>query len=300
MHSNNKLIVGSADLSGSNVVLNSEYRIITAEDFSGNFIHYGIREHSMAAIMNGLALSSFLPIGATFLVFSDYMRPAIRLAALMDLQVVFIMTHDSIGEDGPTHQPIEHLASLRAMPNIDVFRPCDFVEVKECYEIILKNNNNKPSILALSRQSVPQIRFDNGQNQAEKGGYIISHECNSNLIDATIFATGSEVGIAVDVQKILESKNLSVRICSVPCFDILLRQSREYLTKLKGNARKIVAIEAASSFGWSEIIGDNGLFFGLDSFGASAPSDELYKQFGLTAENISLVVYDMLSQSKSS
>ncbi len=284
MHSENKIIVGSADLSNSNGLTNSAGKIINSKDFSGNFIHYGVRENAMAAIMNGLALSHFLPVGGTFFVFSDYMRPSIRLAALMGLPVIFVMTHDSIGvgEDGPTHQPVEHLASFRAMPNIDVFRPADFVEVKECYEIALKNTN-KPSMIVLSRQNVPQIRLESDQNQSEKGGYIISEACKPKSIDFTIFSTGSEVNLAMEVQQILELQEFSVRICSVPCFSILLRQGKNYLHELKGNAKNLVAIEAASSFGWSSIIGSEGIFFGLDTFGISAPAEKIYEHYGLSA-----------------
>lgn len=287
MNSNKKIICGSADLSESNGLSNSACKAITSEDFSGNFIHYGVRENALAAIMNGLALSGFSPLGSTFLVFSDYMRPSIRLSALMDLPVIYVMTHDSIGlgEDGPTHQPVEHLASFRAMPNINVFRPADFVETFECYEIALKSI--KPSMMVLSRQALPQIRtyIDPNNNHASKGGYIISTEQNSNSIDITIFATGSEVSLAMNVQKTLESKNLSVRVISVPCFDILI-QDNDYLSSLRGGAKKLVAIEAASSFGWARIIGEDGIFFGVDNFGISAPANVIFEKFGLTLEKI--------------
>jgi transketolase len=284
MQNENKIIVGSADLSGSNGLTNPACKAINSTDFSGNFIHYGVRENAMAAVMNGLALSNFLPVGGTFFVFSDYMRPSIRLAALMRLPVIFVMTHDSIGvgEDGPTHQPIEHLASFRAMPNIDVFRPADFIEVKECYEIALKNTD-KPSMMVLSRQNVPQIRYKSEQNKSEKGGYIISEALNPKSIDFTIFSTGSEVSIAIEVKQLLEQEGFSTRICSVPCFSTLFKQGRDYLDELKGNAKNLVAIEAASSFGWTGIIGLEGIFFGLDTFGASAPAGQLYEHYGLTS-----------------
>jgi len=287
MKSENKLLCGSADLAGSNGLKNPECKSITAQDFSGNFIHYGVRENAMAAVMNGLALSSFTPVGGTFFVFSDYMRPSVRLSALMGLPVIYVMTHDSIGvgEDGPTHQPIEHLASFRAMPNIDVFRPADFMEVKECYEIAFANKK-RPSMMVLSRQSVPQIREISKQNLSARGGYVILEASNAANIDITIFATGSEVGIASGVQKKLESQGKSVRICSVPCVDLLYRQGAEYLAELKGDAKLLAAIEAASSFGWHRIIGSEGLFFGIDSFGASAPAAELYQHFGLSADKI--------------
>ena len=287
MKSEKKLICGSADLAGSNGLKSSECRLITAQDFSGNFIHYGVRENAMAAMMNGLALSSFTPIGGTFFVFSDYMRPSIRLSALMGLPVIYVMTHDSIGvgEDGPTHQPIEHLASFRSMPNIDVFRPADFIEVKECYEIVF-GNKKRPSMMVLSRQSVPQVRKISRQNLSARGGYVISEASNAANIDITIFATGSEVSITCQVQKKLESQGKSVCICSVPCVDLLYRQEAEYLEKLKGGAKLLVAIEAASSFGWHRIIGCEGLFFGIDSFGASAPAADLYQHFNLSADKI--------------
>lgn len=287
MQSNKKVICGSADLAGSNNLKNPSYKAISSKDFSGNFIHYGVRENAMAAIMNGLALSGFAPIGGTFFVFTDYMRPSVRLSALMELPVIYVMTHDSIGvgEDGPTHQPIEHLASLRAMPNIDIFRPADFVETKECYELALASKN-KPSMLVLSRQSLPQIRKTSKENLSSKGSYIISEATNISNIDVTIFASGSEVSLALEVQKHLQQHNKSIRVCSVPSTDLLYKQPKEYLAKLQGKTRLLVAIEAASSFGWHRIIGSEGLFFGIDEFGASAPSKDLFKHFGLTCEKI--------------
>ncbi len=286
-----KVISGSADLAESNGLKNSKCTPITAKDFSGNYIYYGVREHAMAAIMNGLSLSSFNAIGGTFFVFSDYMRPAIRLASLMKLPVLYVMTHDSIGvgEDGPTHQPIEHLASFRAMPNINVFRPADFVEVKECYELAL-NNKSTPSMMVLSRQSVPQIRNTPGQNLSIKGGYIISEANDSLNIDITIFSTGSEVSIALEVQTILELNGKSARVCSVPCIEKLLEQGNEYIQNLKGSAYTISAIEAASSFGWHKIIGAQGLFFGMKNFGASAPASDLYEYFSLTPKKIATLL----------
>ena len=282
-----KVVCGSCDLSSSNNLKNTNYKAITAEDFSGNFIHYGVRENAMAAIMNGLALSSFVPIGGTFFVFSDYMKPSIRLSALMGLPVIYVMTHDSIGvgEDGPTHQPIEHLASFRAMPNIDLFRPADLIETQECYEIAL-SNKNKPSMMVLSRQKVPQIRSPLNRNMSSRGGYVISEAKDKDAIDIVIFATGSEVSIALEVQKILQSNGRSVRICSVPSFDLLYMQGAEYVGELKGGANIMSAIEAASSFGWHKIIGSNGVFFGLDRFGESAPAADLYRYFNLTPDSI--------------
>ncbi len=314
MNLSDKIICGSADLAGSNNLNNTECKPISSDDFSGNFIYYGVREHAMAAIMNGLTLSGFRALGGTFFVFSDYMRPSIRLAALMKLPVIYVMTHDSIGvgEDGPTHQPVEHLASFRAMPNINVFRPIDLTETYECYKIALANTET-PSIMVLSRQSLPQIRQLNKGNLPEenlsdgnlfdgdlsegkssernlslRGGYIISEANNTDNIDVTIFATGSEVSLAIEVQKELQNNinNKSVRICSVPSMDLLCKQGEDYLLEIKGNAKLTVAIEAATAFGWHKIIGCDGLFFGMDQFGASAPATELYKNFGLTKEDI--------------
>ena len=241
----------------------------------------------MSAIMNGLAISGFAPIGGTFFVFSDYMRPSIRLSALMKLPVIYVMTHDSIGvgEDGPTHQPIEHLASFRAMPNINVFRPADFCEVHECYELALESKQ-KTSMMVLSRQSLPQLRQKESNNLSSRGAYVISEASDASKVDVALFASGSEVSIAIDVQKILEGDGLSARVISVPCFELLESQDFEYKNALKGNAKLSVAIEAASEFGWHKMIGSEGLFFGMDSFGASAPAKDLFKHFGLNVDSI--------------
>ena len=283
---NDKIIIGSADLAGSNNLVNLHNITISKHNFSGNFINYGIREHAMAAIMNGLSLSNFTPFGGTFFVFSDYMRPAIRLAALMGLQVIYVMTHDSIGvgEDGPTHQPIEHLASFRAMPDLNLFRPADFTETKECYEIALQTK--MPSIFALSRQNTPQLRKITAENLSKRGAYILSKEYDEKNLQITIFASGTEVDIALQVQNILQSENISVRVCSVPSMCVLLQQPDDYLKSLRGNAQQIVAIEAGVEFGWHKIIGDNGVFFGMNQFGASATATELYKFFNLTKDYI--------------
>lgn len=295
LKSEEKLIVGSADLTESNGLKNSASVPITKADFSGNFLHYGVRENAMAAIMNGLAISGFIPLGGTFFVFSDYMRPSIRLSALMKLQVIYVMTHDSIGvgEDGPTHQPIEHLASFRSMPNINVFRPADFCEVAECYELAFASKEN-PSMMVLSRQALPQLRHKNKNNLSSRGAYIISEANNPENIDIVLFASGSEVSTSIDVQKILQSKNLSARVVSVPCFELFDKQDLSYKEKLKGTAKMFVAIEAASEFGWHKIIGSDGLFFGMNTFGASAPGGELFKHFGLTSEQISSSILDKI------
>lgn len=297
LKSEEKLIIGSADLAESNGLKNSVCVPITKTDFSGNFIHYGVRENAMAAVMNGLAISGFVPLGGTFFVFSDYMRPSIRLSALMKLQVIYVMTHDSIGvgEDGPTHQPVEHLASFRAMPNINVFRPADFCEVAECYEIAFSSKKN-PSIMALSRQALPQLRNKGKNNLSSRGAYIISEAANPENIDIVLFASGSEVSISIGVQKILQTKNLSARVVSVPCFELLDKESLSYKEELKGTAKMFVAVEAASEFGWHKIIGSDGLFFGMNSFGASAPGSELFKHFGLTAEQIANTILDKFNK----
>jgi transketolase len=286
---NDRIICGSADLALSNNIFGVNNKAINAQDFSGNFIYYGIREHAMAAIMNGLALSGFLPIGGTFFVFSDYMRPAIRLAAIMKAKVIYIMTHDSIGvgEDGPTHQPIEQLASFRAMPNIKVFRPADFVETFECYIEALHFDG--PSILALSRQNLKQLNLGSKRqnNLCTLGAYVISEARDIKNINIVIFASGSEVSIALEVAEILEkSYGKSVRVISVPCFENLDQRGRGYLNELVAGAKLKVAIEAASSLGWYKIIGVDGMFFGMDQFGLSASAEVLYNHFGLTPEKI--------------
>jgi len=294
LKSTDKVICGSADLSISNNIKNSMSVAITAKDFSGNFIHYGARENAMAAIMNGLALSGFLSIGGTFLVFSDYMKPSIRLSAIMGKNVIYIMTHDSIGlgEDGPTHQPIEHLASMRSIPNLLTLRPADCTETIECWAIALKNKH-RPSMLILSRQNVPQIRkFTLGQNLCAKGAYIISpngeyEEINEKEhVDVSIFATGSELSIAQNTRNILNKSGVTVKVVSVPSFELFFEQSEEYIKTILGGAKIKVAVEAACSFGWHRIIGENGIFFGIDQFGLSAPSATLFEYFGLTSDNI--------------
>lgn len=272
-----QVLSGSADLSFSNNVKFKESHTITRKDYDGNFIHYGARESAMSAIMNGLALEGYIPVGGTFLVFSDYMRPGIRLSSIMNLRVIYIMTHDSIGvgEDGPTHQPIEHLASLRAIPNLTVLRPADYVETLESWEIAL--NNNGPVMLTLTRQSVLQIRKRMEYNQCKFGAYIVE---DSRDRDVTIFASGSELQIAMSVRTLLQDI-LRIRIVSIPSFELFFKQPPEYIDHLLGGGDLKVGIEAASSFGWHRIIGSSGLFFGIDQFGSSAPSNDLYKLYGL-------------------
>ncbi|HXX08454.1 MAG TPA: transketolase [Pseudolabrys sp.] len=282
-----EMIGGSADLTGSNNTRIKNQKVISAADFSGRFIHYGVREHGMAAAMNGMALhGGIIPYSGTFLVFSDYCRPAIRLAALMGKRVIHVMTHDSIGlgEDGPTHQPIEHLAALRAIPNLLVFRPCDAVETAECWQLALETKN-RPSILALTRQTVPQLRnqFD-ADNICAHGAYEIAGP--DGRAEVSIFATGSEVAVAVAGAKFLAERGVAARVVSVPCFELFLERKEDYRRAIIGDAKIKIGVEAAVRQGWDAIIGSDGLFVGMTSFGASAPYKELYKKFAITAEAV--------------
>lgn len=280
-----QMIGGSADLAASNLTFVSGMKTITSADYNGNNIMYGIREHAMGAIMNGLALhGGVIPYGGTFFVFSDYMRPAMRLAALMGVRVIYVLTHDSIGvgEDGPTHQPIEHLASYRAMPNINTFRPCDVVETAEAWQLAIKSEKT-PSILALSRQSVPTLRTDSTENLTAKGGYIISAANGSPK--ATLIATGTEVAIAVAAQKQLAARGVAVNVVSMPCCELFDAQSAAYKQAVLGEAPRI-AIEAGSAFGWERYVGLTGKIIAMNGFGASGKGDEVYEHFGITAENI--------------
>ena len=280
------MIGGSADLTGSNNTKAKSQGIIKAGDFTGSYIHYGIREHGMAAAMNGLALyGGLIPYGGTFLVFSDYCRPAIRLSALMKQRVVYVMTHDSIGlgEDGPTHQPVEHLASLRTMPNLYVMRPADGVETAECWEIAVQPGDT-PSILALTRQGVPNLRTTHtDENLSAKGAYVI-REANGKR-DVTLLATGSEVGLAVDTAEALAKDGISAAVVSMPCFELFRAQPESYRKEVLGTAPRI-GIEAAVAQGWHEWIGEGGAFVGLSDFGASGPAPAVYKHFGVTAEAV--------------
>jgi transketolase len=283
-----EMIGGSADLTGSNNTRTKAMKVMSAANYSGRFIHYGVREHGMAAAMNGMALhGGIIPYSGTFLVFSDYCRPAIRLAALMGQRVIHVMTHDSIGlgEDGPTHQPVEHLAALRAIPNLKVFRPCDAVETAECWQLALESKSG-PSILALTRQSVPQLRqgFDES-NRCALGAYeLVGAEDDAAVV--SLFATGSEVAIAVGAKKLLAEQHVSTRVVSVPCFELLLAAPEARRAAAIGNARVNVAVEAGIRQGWDEIIGSDGTFIGMHGFGASAPYEDLYQHFGLTAEKV--------------
>lgn len=280
-----EMIGGSADLTGSNNTRPKGMRALSANDYSGRFIHYGIREHGMAAAMNGMALHrGLIPYSGTFLVFSDYARPAIRLAALMGERVIHVFTHDSIGlgEDGPTHQPVEHLASLRAMPNLLVFRPCDVVETVECWELALKAAKT-PSVLALTRQALPQLRLERGgENRSASGAYEISPA--DGKAQVSLFATGSEVSIAVEAQKLLAARGVAARVVSIPCFELFFNAPESVRREVIGDAPVRVGIEAAVRQGWDAVIGADGVFIGMSTFGASAPYKDLYRHFGITAE----------------
>jgi transketolase len=280
-----EFLAGSADLTGSNNNKAKSAVAFSAKTPKGRFIHYGVREHGMCAAMNGIFLhGGFAPNGATFLVFTDYARPAIRLAALMGTGVVYVMTHDSIGlgEDGPTHQPVEHLSALRAIPNMRVFRPCDAIETAECWELAL-NRIDGPTILALTRQNLPQLRKDApGDNPCSHGAYeLVAAQGDAKV---SLFASGSEVEIAVAAQKQLVERGIPARVVSVPSLELLLLQPEDRKTKIIGNAPVKIAIEAAVRWGWDAVIGQDGEFVGMHGFGASAPAKDLYKHFGITAE----------------
>ena len=280
------LVGGSADLTGSNNTKVKGQPVIAKGAFTGTYIHYGIREHGMAAAMNGLALyGGLIPYGGTFLVFTDYCRPAIRLSALMGQRVVYVMTHDSIGlgEDGPTHQPVEHLASLRAMPNLLVMRPACGVETAECWAIALEAADT-PSVIALTRQAVPNLRTSvTDENLSAKGAYVLSEAAGKR--DVTLLATGSEVGVAVEAAERLAQDGIAAAVVSMPSFELFRRQSDAYRSAVLGSAPR-VAVEAAVATGWHEWIGDRGAFVGMAGFGASAPAPKLYQHFAITAENV--------------
>ena len=284
-----EMIGGSADLTGSNNTRTKAMKAMSAADYSGRFIHYGVREHGMAAAMNGMALhGGIIPYSGTFLVFSDYCRPAIRLAALMGKGVIHVMTHDSIGlgEDGPTHQPVEQLAALRAIPNLKVFRPCDAVETIECWQLALEDRHG-PSVLALTRQNVPQLRlgFDS-TNRCVHGAYELVAADGGDMARVSLFASGSEVAIAVAAQKLLTARKIAARVVSVPSFELFLAAPEKEREAIVGRAQVNVAVEAGIRQGWDAIIGSAGTFVGMTGFGASAPYKELYQHFGITPENV--------------
>lgn len=290
-----EIVGGSADLAASNLTFTSASKTVTKDDYNGNNVMYGIREHAMAAIMNGMALhGGIIPFGGTFFVFSDYMRPAMRLAALMGIRVIYVLTHDSIGvgEDGPTHQPIEHLASYRCMPNILTFRPCDVVETAEAWQIALETED-KPSLLALTRQGLPLLRTSAEVNLSAKGGYVIAGEDKKR--QATIIATGSEVSLAVEAMNKLAEEGIKVAVVSMPCTELFDAQPIDYQEQVLGKAPRI-AVEAASKFGWEKYVGLEGDIIGMDGFGASGPAEELYKYFGITVEEVANAVKNCLKK----
>lgn len=282
-----ELLGGSADLTGSNNTKTAGLKPLTAKEYNGRYLHYGIREHGMAAAMNGMALhGGVIPYGGTFLVFTDYCRPAIRLSALMHQRVIYVMTHDSIGlgEDGPTHQPVEHLASLRAIPNVNVFRPADALETAECWEAALMARQT-PSIIALSRQDLPAVRVAaSNNNMAARGGYELSPATGTAKI--SLLATGSEIAIAIAAQKMLTAEGIGARVVSLPCFSLFDQQSDDYRAKVLGPGTKKIAIEAGIRMGWDKYIGSDGIFIGMNGFGASGPIKDLYEHFGITAEAV--------------
>ena len=284
---NNNLIGGSADLAGSNNTKTKHHKIVKPGDFKSNYIHYGVREHAMSGIMNGLALhSNFIPYGGTFLIFSDYCKPSIRLSALMEQRVIYVMTHDSIGlgEDGPTHQPIEQLSGLRSIPNLNVFRPADRMETIECWEHALKSSKT-PSVLSLTRQNLAPIRKKySSTNKCSYGAYEVLR--TSKKIHLTILASGSEVNLAIETSHKLAKDKIYSKVISMPCHDLFDLQSTSYKQKIINETKMKISIEAASTDCWKKYVGDNGLTFGIDAFGKSAPYKEIYKYFGLTSSNI--------------
>ena len=294
---NSNIIGGSADLSGSNNTKTNHHKIIKPGDFKGNYIHYGVREHAMCGIMNGLALhSGLIPYGGTFLIFSDYSKPSMRLAAFMKQRVVYVMSHDSIGlgEDGPTHQPVEQLSHLRSIPNLNVFRPADTTETLECWQIAL-NSLNSPSVLALTRQKINPIRKEFiKENKCSFGAYELSR--TNQEIGITIFASGSEVNLALEVSHKLATENIYSKVISVPCQELFEKQLTNYKEKILNETKFKISIEAGSTDCWKKYVGEKGLTFGINDFGKSAPYKEVYKHFGLTSEIIAQKTKEMIKK----
>jgi transketolase len=278
-------IGGSADLTPSNFTKTKAIADIKPGDESGRYVRYGIREHGMAAAMNGMALhGGVIPYGGTFMVFTDYCRPSIRLAALMQQRVVYVMTHDSIGvgEDGPTHQPVEHLAALRAIPNLLLFRPADAIETVECWELALAATSH-PSVLALSRQNLATVRGESDSNLCARGAYVLREAEGKAAV--TFLATGSEVEIAVKARDLVQAEGIGARVISMPCWELFEEQDAAYRASVIGTGTLRIAIEAAVPMGWDRYIGPDGIFIGMHGFGASAPYKDLYKEFHITAED---------------
>ncbi len=293
----NNLIGGSADLAGSNNTKTKNHKIIKPGDFTGDYIHYGVREHAMSGVMNGIALhSNLIPYGGTFLIFSDYCKPSIRLSALMKKRVIYVMTHDSIGlgEDGPTHQPIEQLSGLRAIPNLNVFRPADRIETIECWEHALKSSKT-PSVLSLTRQNLNPVRKTyTNKNLCSLGAYEVLR--TNKKINLTILASGSEVNLALEVSHKLAKDKIYSKVISMPCLDLFELQSKSYKNKILEETKLKISIEAGSSDCWKKYIGDNGIAFGIDEFGKSAPYKDIYKYFGLESTNIKNITKKLLNK----
>jgi transketolase len=284
-----ELVGGSADLTGSNLTFVKGMGSVGPGSFAGRYIHWGVREHGMAAAMNGMALhGGIIPYGGTFFVFTDYMRPALRLAALMRRRVIHVLTHDSIGlgEDGPTHQPVEHLASLRAMPNLHVFRPADALETAECWELALRRADG-PSLLVLSRQALPALRGDAAENRSARGGYLLAEADGVRAV--TLVATGSEVAIAMAAREALMGEGIGAAVVSLPCWELFALQDEAYRAGVLGSVLR-VGVEAGSGFGWERWLGPDGIFIGMNGFGASAPFEDLYRYFGITPDAIAAAV----------
>ena len=293
----NNLIGGSADLAGSNNTKTKNHKIIKPGDFTGDYIHYGVREHAMSGVMNGIALhSNLIPYGGTFLIFSDYCKPSIRLSALMKKRVIYVMTHDSIGlgEDGPTHQPIEQLSGLRAIPNLNVFRPADRIETIECWEHALKSSKT-PSVLSLTRQNLNPVRKTySNKNLCSLGAYEVLR--TNKKINLTILASGSEVNLALEVSHKLAKDKIYSKVISMPCMELFELQSKSYKNKILKETKFKISIEAGSSDCWKKYIGDNGIAFGIDEFGKSAPYKDIYKYFGLESTNIKNITKKLLKK----
>ena len=292
-----QLIGGSADLSGSNNTKTNNSKIISSKNFDGNYIHYGVREHGMAAVMNGLALyGGLIPYGGTFLIFSDYCKPSIRLSALMGLKVIYIFSHDSIGlgEDGPTHQPIEQLAGLRAIPNLNVFRPADINETLECWQLALESENT-PSVIALSRQKVPYINYNiSKENNCKNGAYVVNISSHESIV--TLVASGTEVELALKVQEKLKENNIHSKVVSMPCMELFDKQPEKYKQDILEENSLIVTLEAGSITSWQKYIKNKGLNLGIDQFGESAPYKEIYDHFNLTEEKITSFIQKKLRE----
>jgi len=289
-----ELVGGSADLTGSNNTLVAGQDAVGRGKFAGSYVYYGVREHAMAAAMNGLALhGGVIPYGGTFLVFADYCRPAIRLAALMRQRVIHVMTHDSIGlgEDGPTHQPVEHLAALRAIPNLNVFRPADTVETAECWELAIATRD-QPSVLALTRQAVPSLRRDGAENLSAYGAYIMVPAGGDRQV--TLIASGSEVAIAMAARERLAAEGIATAVVSMPCWELFQAQPAHYRDEVLGPGSLRIGIEAAGAFGWDTWLAPDGAFIGMRGFGASAPAEQLYEHFKITPQAVLDAVKDRL------